>query len=509
MGKNRKWNNEENNKLKEIYRDSSKEELENVFERNYSAIQRQASTLGLKRKRTMKSNWTNEELNFLKENYNKLSTKSISGKINKNENQIRNMRNKLNLKPNRVIKKWDDNSIVEICKSQGYKLIDKEIGKFNELRVNILCENGHISNKDFNSLRIGSKCNKCLGSERLTIDYIRQEFENENYILLDDIYVNAHTGMNALCNKGHRITTTWNNFQQGSRCKECSIKIVAENQRLSYKDVVNEFESRNCILVSKEYVNNQGKLEYICPHHPNEIQTTTFGNFKQGHGCKECQKEKLRSDRKFPYEDIVLEFKDRGFNIVSDENDYLNCFSELQFICEKHKEIGVQINNFANLKKSKVSICLECYRDITNGKYSPAFKGGISELKVLLRGIITDWKKESMRKSEYKCVLTGEKFDDIHHLYGFNLIVEETLSELKLPKLSQVKDYTDGELDLIKNSFAKIHSSYPLGVCLSHKVHVLYHKNYGYGSNTPEQFEEFAMRFTDGEFEEILSNLNQ
>ncbi|QQP10874.1 hypothetical protein FJQ98_16645 [Lysinibacillus agricola] len=180
----------------------------------------------------------------------------------------------------------------------------------------------------------------------------------------------------------------------------------------------------------------------------------------------------------------------------------------VQFICEKHTEIGVQTNNFANLRKSKISICVECYRDMTNGKYSPSFKGGIGELKDLLRGIIADWKKESMRKSDYKCVLSGEKFDDIHHLYGFNLIVEETLSELKLSRLPQVKDYTDDELDLIKNTFSKIHDSYPLGVCLAHDVHVLYHRNYGYGSNTPEQFEEFTLRFAKGEFEEVLNNIS-
>ena len=34
-----------------------------------------------------------------------------------------------------------------------------------------------------------------------------------------------------------------------------------------------------------------------------------------------------------------------------------------------------------------------------------------------------------MRACGYKCALTGKRFDDIHHLYGLNLIMNETCKE--------------------------------------------------------------------------------
>ena len=36
-----------------------------------------------------------------------------------------------------------------------------------------------------------------------------------------------------------------------------------------------------------------------------------------------------------------------------------------------------------------------------------------------------------MEKCNYQCIVTGSKDFDIHHLYGFNMIVFETIDILK------------------------------------------------------------------------------
>lgn len=100
------------------------------------------------------------------------------------------------------------------------------------------------------------------------------------------------------------------------------------------------------------------------------------------------------------------------------------------------------------------------------------------------------WRIESIKACGYKCIVTGGRFTDVHHLYGSNLIVQETLDELGL-EYDKVESYTDEELQLIAEKYAEINLKYPLGVCLSQEVHMQFHNEYGYGNNRPEQFLEF------------------
>ena len=118
-----------------------------------------------------------------------------------------------------------------------------------------------------------------------------------------------------------------------------------------------------------------------------------------------------------------------------------------------------------------------------------------------IRMDITEWKKKSMESCNYKCVLTGKKFDDIHHKYSFNLILKETLDTINIDDRESIDDYTDEELKNILNTFHSIQNKYPLGVCLSRDVHKLFHKIYGYGDNTVEQWNEFETNYKNGLYE--------
>lgn len=101
------------------------------------------------------------------------------------------------------------------------------------------------------------------------------------------------------------------------------------------------------------------------------------------------------------------------------------------------------------------------------------------------------WKKASMKSCNYQCVLTGKRFSDIHHIYGFNKIVAETISILNLDITKSIDSYTDKELREILDTFRIIQNQYPLGVCLTKELHMLFHNQYGYGDNTEEQWIEF------------------
>ena len=102
-----------------------------------------------------------------------------------------------------------------------------------------------------------------------------------------------------------------------------------------------------------------------------------------------------------------------------------------------------------------------------------------------------EWKKESARNCNFKCVVTGERFNAIHHLFGMNMILAQTLKELSYDEEISIHDLSDSDLEKILSHFLIVQKRYPLGVCLTRKIHKEFHDEYGYGYNTPEQFYEF------------------
>ena len=80
------------------------------------------------------------------------------------------------------------------------------------------------------------------------------------------------------------------------------------------------------------------------------------------------------------------------------------------------------------------------------GYFKPVEQGYYEYLYEYLRKRNRDWKKESAKACNYRCILTGKKFDDIHHLYGMNLILDETMRNLSIP-YKAFNDYTQFDLD--------------------------------------------------------------
>lgn len=103
-----------------------------------------------------------------------------------------------------------------------------------------------------------------------------------------------------------------------------------------------------------------------------------------------------------------------------------------------------------------------------------------------------EWKKASAKNCGYKCVITGEHFDDIHHLFSRNSIIEEVLEDNPEYKSINFNDLKDNEKEDAMAKFIEAQSKHPLGVCLRKDFHIMFHKKYGYGDNTPEQFYQFV-----------------
>ena len=140
------------------------------------------------------------------------------------------------------------------------------------------------------------------------------------------------------------------------------------------------------------------------------------------------------------------------------------------------------------------------------GKDNGNWKGGITNLYQCLRENISEWKNESMYFCNYKCLLTGKEFNEIHHLVSFKDIVDKTFKDLNLEFKQNIQEYNDVNKNKIIDNIKALHKKYGLGICLNRKIHKLFHNKYGYTNFTKEQFKEFIKRYFNGEFDNELEN---
>lgn len=220
--------------------------------------------------------------------------------------------------------------------------------------------------------------------------------------------------------------------------------------------------------------------------------------------CFNCTNRNKAQSRKTSWDTVKKLFIDKGYTLLSKFSEYKNQHSSLSFICNKHKDAGVQNTTLDNIIRN-INNCRTCSNEAMQGENNNYWKGGLSNLNDYMRDKIIVWKVDSMKSCDYKCVLTGDKFDNIHHLQGFNLIIKEVFEENGFEFKENIGDYTEEDLEILVNHVIATHYKYPLGICLRKDLHTLFHRLYGAGDNVPEQFYEFRDRYNNGEFNEILS----
>ena len=123
-----------------------------------------------------------------------------------------------------------------------------------------------------------------------------------------------------------------------------------------------------------------------------------------------------------------------------------------------------------------------------------------------IRGNIQQWKKDSMKECNYKCIFTGSKRFQIHHLYGVSNILNDIMTENNFPIYDNFSEYSDEELNEILNAFIIKQNKYPLGVCIEKDIHVLFHSLYGQYYNTPKQWYQFEKDFKAGIYDQLLKS---
>lgn len=168
--------------------------------------------------------------------------------------------------------------------SQGYMLISKEY-KGCKNKLYIKCDKGHRYTTRWNDFQQGTRCPHCAKNRKIDIQQVKEYLDQQRYTLLSKEYRNAKTKMLIRCEQGHEYKTTWDIISREHRCPYCTGKMVR-----TYQEIKKHIEQQKCTLLSKEYKNNTTKLKIKCPQ--GHQYYASWNTFQRGCRCPKCNESK-------------------------------------------------------------------------------------------------------------------------------------------------------------------------------------------------------------------------
>lgn len=344
-------------------------------------------------------------------------------------------------------------------------------------------------------------CPNCFGNLRKNTEQFKKEVyqlvKNE-YDILEN-YIKSNIRIKIKHNKCDNIfEMTPNNFLRGQRCPVCQRKESNKKRTKTHEQFINEVYELvgNEYIVLENYITTSKKIlfKHNIEECGNEFKITPNKFLSKGSRCPICSEKERIKKRTKTHEQFIQDV----YDLVGDEYTVLEKYIKSNIkILFRHNFCG---NEFKMSPQCFLSNqrCPKC--SLNKGKKHYNWKGGISSLHSHLRRFLIQWKYDSMKNCNYKCIITGKRFEDIHHIYPFFKIIDETLLITKIKLYESISNYTNEELKLIENMCLELHYKYGLGVCLTKELHKEFHKIYTEINFTPENFQEFYFRKTGKQY---------
>lgn len=443
------WSEEELTLLKDNYSTSTKEKLLELFpNRSYKSICGKAERLGMKKVgRLSVRYWTDEEVDIVKEFYSSEDEEFFKETLpSRTWSEIQNKASKL--------------------KIRKYKMNENHVRREN-VTLN-------------------------------TFEEISEALSLYGHTLIDFYRLDGVKHVDIITNRGLKRRFRLNKIMEYGE----NIPYSPKNPKYTYSEAKEYIESFDYKLLTKEneYRTTNTMLQLECDK--GHKWKNNFNTFLKGVRCEKCFHEKPQSTMT-TIEDIERHMLNKDIKLVR-VIEYKGLSSTVEYQCINNESHDIETDVVTNIYQRQYG-CVACYFDKIRGENSPVWQGGITSLTRWARGRIDEWRKDSLKFHNYKCMISGSSENlIIHHIYPFHLILKETLKELDLPVKVTISEYTEDELISIKDLMLKKHYDYGIGACLTEELHNQFHSKYSRHYFTEEDFYEF-LKLNNNEKESIAN----
>ena len=211
-----------------------------------------------------------------------------------------------------------------------------------------------------------------------------------------------------------------------------------------------------------KYKNSSTKLHCKCKKCNNEWETLPTSLLK-GHGCPKCGHQLMKEKERKTHEQFIKEFNEVGNQNIEILGKYISCTHKIKVRCKKCGRVW-EMSPIKLLYAGQG--CSSCYRKECVGENHPNWNPNkTQDERILERHYMEyyDFVNKVFERDNYICQITGQVGGAlvVHHLNGYNWDIENRTN--------------------VDN-----------GITLSKEIHKKFHKIYGYGDNTKEQFLDFV-----------------
>lgn len=137
--------------------------------------------------------------------------------------------------------------------------------------IHMICSCGKPFQKTWNNMSKKVKqnkpihCRECANrkisqDKSFSYEYVKQFVEEQGYILVSTEYINAHTKIHMICPNGHDYFTTFQPFQNGSRCI-CETGYC--NVKHTHEEMIDLFKTKGFEML-EEYKGANIKIKLKC-----------------------------------------------------------------------------------------------------------------------------------------------------------------------------------------------------------------------------------------------------
>lgn len=346
------------------------------------------------------------------------------------------------------------------CKCGNKESIALSSLKKNENKCCSVCYkktklNDQTNNSCKNKIKIGEKIN--------------------SFVILSKERVSEKTFFRCLCDCGRESLLSRGSVFKSKFCKFCLYESRRGAGSNTFKDLTG-LKFKDWEVIKFSHFNNDSYWK--CKNSKNE-ERVLKGSYLAFYSKRKKKDKTLFASRKERIEKFenkyrhLLGQKIKNYTIIS-FNHYLNKNNHLVHDFKCQCKCG-KITNYrlSTLTNTSVKNCYNCWDK--NGPNNPNYNSSIPDSeRFFIRRLDPRnkvWKKEVFSRDKYTCQITNKKGQICaHHLFSW-------------------RSNPDTRYD--KEN----------GIAILQSVHKEFHKRYGYGNNTKEQFEEFISLLTPAEID--------